>query len=1353
MPRYQTHSHHPHNSGEDSDEDLTLDELDPLPSEAVQPRKPNGRGHGNGAVALNELKATDHPRSNGHRSRPRGRWKDGSEEDLETLLGDHTHSDELGRGLGSTDHDADNSQDPPPHLDAFRRLRRKLSSTPRSEVEAEYDPASNRLVVVGRRWRFPPNVVSNAKYTPWSFLPRTLYNEFSFFFNLYFLLVALSQIIPALRIGYLSTYVAPLAFVLVITLGKEAYDDITRRRRDAELNAEHFTVLSFDDPHEDTKDHEKRRRKKGHRKLPDKSRVDDADDEEADLDGRSSGAEVDVQDMVKASKDLKVGDVLRLEKDRRVPADAVVLKCLAGDALDSDSSSGGEAFIRTDQLDGETDWKLRLATPLSQQMTLGALPRLRITASKPSKKVNEFIGTLSLSSSRDDQVSVPLTIDNTIWANTFLASSATVFAVIIYTGPQTRQALSTSASRSKTGLLEYEINVLTKILCALVLLLSFVLVALQRFEAPDVSKWYVAVMRYLVLFSTIVPISLRVNVDMGKSVYAWFMEHDQDIPETTVRTSSIPEDLGRIEYLLSDKTGTLTQNDMILRKVHVGTVSYANEAMSEVATYIRQGFADQHGNDSNPFRAIATTTSATRSRREISSRVRNVVIALALCHNVTPIAAMEDGKETVTYQASSPDEIAIVKWTESVGLRLAHRDRHSMTLESTHLGQIVSRVEILNLFPFTSESKRMGVILRFLPVDVELTSDDTQGDQVWFFQKGADTVMSSIVTSNDWLDEETANMAREGLRTLVVGRKKLSTHQYNAFVENYKNASLSLKSRDSEMAAVVRDHLEQDLELLGVTGVEDKLQKDVKPSLELLRNAGIKIWMLTGDKVETARCVAISSKLVARGQYVHTISKLTRLDAATDHLDFLRSKPDACLLIDGDSLAIMLADLRNVFIPVAARLAAVVACRCSPTQKAEMVNLIRWHTDARICAIGDGGNDVSMIQAADVGVGIVGKEGRQASLAADFSIIQFKHLTKLLVWHGRNSYKRSAKLAQFIIHRGLIISVCQTIYSIAAKFRPDALYRDWLLVGYATVYTMFPVFSLVLDTDIPPQLAHLYPELYAELQTSRSLSYRTFFIWVAISLYQGCAIQILSHVLVGVTEEAFPRMVSVSFTVLVINELVMVAAEVTTWHWIMIASIAGTAAIYGGSVPFLGQYFDLDFVASVGFVWRVAAIAAISLVPVYASKLIRRTVKPPSYRKMSQQGHTPNQSQDSTDASEQPVPQYNSIYYRDRKAYLGNIWDRVIERRNAENEPLRQPEQYWPSWYGRNDHDQDAFFGQYEEIDQARKALREAKEAQERALEMARAREEAQRQETEEEELMKRMIEQGHVVPKGGAQR
>jgi phospholipid-translocating ATPase len=201
-----------------------------------------------------------------------------------------------------------------------------------------------------------------------------------------------------------------------------------------------------------------------------------------------------------------------------------------------------------------------------------------------------------------------------------------------------------------------------------------------------------------------------------------------------------------------------------------------------------------------------------------------------------------------------------VRWTESVGLTLASRERTRMTLRGPDGASHV--FNILAVFPFTSETKRMGIVVK----------DATSGE-IFFFQKGADVIMSKLVQKNDWLDEECDNMAREGLRTLVVGRKRLSADAYQAFEEAYHAAQVSLTNRNQAMAQALATHLENDLELLALTGVEDKLQEDVKSTLELLRNAGLKIWMLTGDKLETARVISLSSKLVARGQYIHAVSK------------------------------------------------------------------------------------------------------------------------------------------------------------------------------------------------------------------------------------------------------------------------------------------------------------------------------------------------------------------------------------------------------------------------------------------------------------------------------------------------
>ncbi|CED82734.1 aminophospholipid-transporting p-type atpase [Phaffia rhodozyma] len=1102
------------------------------------------------------------------------RDNDGGDEEEQALLDgvarDHGEGDlEMGR--------TSEERMPGDEID-MKTIRSKMKKVSRDASRTISFHASSKF-----KSSFPANLIRNQKYNIASFLPLVFYEQFKFFFNLYFLLVALSQFIPALKIGFIVTYVAPLAFVLAVTMGKEAFDDYLRHLRDTEANSARYLILD-----------------------------------------RNTGPSTIPPTRAVPSSRLQVGDLVVLEKNQRVPADMVLLRT---------SDKSGTAFVRTDQLDGETDWKLRVAVASFQSMTDKELLAVQgdVYADPPIKDIHTFVGTVSHSpfdetsdravpTSSSPQASLlttsqppkvdPLTAENILWANTVLAAGSAV-GFVVYTGEETRAVMNTSKSETKVGLLDLEINRMAKILCAVTFVLSVLLVALNGFR----GQWYIYVFRFLILFSSIIPISLRVNLDMGKTVYAHNIQTDPEIPGTIVRTSTLPEELGRIEYLLSDKTGTLTQNEMEMKKLHLGTMSYGYDSMNEVAHQLAISFGGTHARHGSGL--VTGAVLASRGRRDMASKVNDAVLALAVCHNVTPV----EGDGEITYQASSPDEVAIVKWTESIGLSLISRERTSMTVRIPDGS--TKRFNILDIFPFTSESKRMGIIVR-----------DDQGETT-FYQKGADVVMAKIVQKNDWLEEECGNMAREGLRTLVVGKKKLSEAAYKDFDRRYHVARTQTEGRNEAMTRVVED-LERDLELLALTGVEDKLQEDVRPTLELLRNAGIKIWMLTGDKIETATCIAISTKLVSRGQYIHQVAKLRTAEEAQYQLDFIRSKLDCCLVIDGESLQLCLDLYKDEFIELATQLSCVAACRCSPTQKADVARLIRHHTKKRVCCIGDGGNDVSMIQAADVGVGIVGKEGKQASLAADFSINQFSYLTKLLVWHGRNSYKRSAKLAQFVIHRGLIISgeftrsalsimyvrlsltlivytVMQAVFSAIFFFAPIALYQGWLQVGYATVYTMAPVFSLVLDRDVNEDVALLYPELYKELTKGRSLSYKTFFAWTLISVYQGGAIMIMSLLLF---ETDFLNIVAISFTALILNELIMVALEITTWHFYMAVSLIVTLLFYGISMAFLPEYFNLNFVLSVRFIWKVAMIVAVSSLPLYMVRITQRYFRPATYAKL-----------------------------------------------------------------------------------------------------------------------------------------
>lgn len=753
-----------------------------------------------------------------------------------------------------------------------------------------------RTIYIGQRptEKFPPNVIRNQKYNIITFLPFVLFQQFKYFLNLYFLVMALSQLIPSLRLGLLYTYWGPLGFVLTITIIREAVDDFRRYQRDKEVNSQKYTRLVQ----------------------------------------RNDGSVT--TESVPSSK-LKVGDLVIIEKEQRVPADLVLLRT---------TDRTGSCFIRTDQLDGETDWKLRIAVPLTQKLENDRRIfdiKATLYVEKPWHDIHNFIGTFKSDINPQDE---GLNIENTLWANTVLASG-TALGVVLYTGSETRSVMNNSQPRSKAGLLDIEINQLTKLLFCAVVALALVMMCLKGFMGP----WYKYMFRFVLLFSYIIPLSLRVNLDMGKAFYSWQMQRDPEMPGCVVRCTTIPEELGRISYLLSDKTGTLTQNSMVFKKLHIGG---QNCFVTERFNVIRQAVAAHFSGSSDANLG---------GKRSDQQEIYEAVKAVALCHNVTPVYEKRGDNEPldplesqsemddeywgtrpacVSYQASSPDEIALVKWSEEVGLALSQRDINNMQLRTP--ANTTLDFTILQMFPFTSESKRMGIIVK----------NKTSGE-LMFYMKGADVVMRNIVFHQDWLDEEVTNMAREGLRTLVVAKKSLTPDQYFDFESKYNKAKALSTDRASAMSSVLA-HLERDMELVCVTGVEDKLQDNVKTTLETLHNAGVKIWMLTGDKLETAICIAKSSMLVSRNEELFVFDNVSSRTEAHDQINAARKKQNCVIVLTGSTLEYCLNFYKSEFMDLACRSPSVVCCRCSPTQKALVVTLIQEHTGKRTAAVGDGGD-------------------------------------------------------------------------------------------------------------------------------------------------------------------------------------------------------------------------------------------------------------------------------------------------------------------------------------------------------------------------------------------------------------
>ncbi|CAI2369958.1 unnamed protein product [Moneuplotes crassus] len=1010
--------------------------------------------------------------------------------------------------------------------------------------------------------RFANNKIRNQKYYVLTFVPVVLINQFKFFFNLFFLLIAVSQFVPFLRVGFLFTYIAPLAFVLLITMMKEAYDDFQRYRRDKEINEKQYEKLQGD--------------------------------------GQFG--------FIKSEK-IKVGDIVKVNQNERIPADMVLLY--------TTKHESSNIFIRTDQLDGETDWKLRKSITFTQEFhhhggNLIQLCEAKVISEPPSALIYNFKGKFCRDQDNDTDSDERLTLENTLWSNTVLASSGYILGLVIYTGNETRAQMNSKNPNSKVGLLDLELNFLSKLLFVLMVLLALTIVISDGFHA----NWYIYLFRFVLLLSSIIPISLRVNLDMAKIYYSWGIAKDVEIKGTIPRNSTIPEELGRIQYLLSDKTGTLTKNEMDFKKLATEFSTFTVDDLDDIRNIIEKNCHDEDSPAKDLYRALYPTeedldltktgskgksnTMRRKKRRDLNYSIRDLATALAICHNVTPVHNNEGEREL---QASSPDEVALVKFVESLGYSLERRDQKEIIIKNK-IG-VMEEFEILECFPFSSDTKRMGIVVKY-----------KKNGLILFFCKGAEVVMKDKVKPQQRSDllEKCEILAMEGLRTLVIGQKVLSIDEYETWTNRYRKA-LNDYDRGDYLAAKVRDELETNLDCLGVTGVEDKLQDDVEKTIGSLRGAGIQIWMLTGDKVETATCISISTGLKSRSQPHFFMKEIDNLNEAEFRLKELeRNVENSCFMIDGNTLDVCMSNknTEETFFEIACKAPVVCVCRCSPTQKAIITRKVRKYTGKRVACVGDGGNDVGMILESNVGIGIVGKEGKQASLAGDFSINQFSFLTRLILWHGRLSYKRSALLSQFVIHRGLIISVMQAVFSLVFYHVSIPIYNGFLMLGYSTVYTSLPVFSIVLDKDTGVQQALDYPPLYKTLQKGRSLSFKTFLIWVWKSIFQGGFIMFCC---IALFNDSFANLVTITFSSLIIVELLNVYSFVNRFNWKMGVASLLTLLIYIITIYSFRGYFDTSYINGT-FLWKIFALTFASWLPLHAYKVIYECFDPPEQKKI-----------------------------------------------------------------------------------------------------------------------------------------
>ncbi|KFM22669.1 putative phospholipid-transporting ATPase IA [Auxenochlorella protothecoides] len=947
----------------------------------------------------------------------------------------------------------------------------------------------------------PSNRVVTSKYNPITFLPIFLFEMFSRVAYLYFLLQAClswwSVVSPFGGVGA----TAALVFVLLVAGIKAVWEDVKRHQEDKTMNASTT-----------------------HRANPD-------------------GSITDI-----SWTEVKVGDALVVRDDELFPADMVCLQSQLPDRV---------CFIRTTNLDGETNLKIRKpidlkgiqASSVQEAMRL----RIRLSAEAPNRNLHRFKGQATILSEQfartplspgsdkmvwsgngtaageEPHVNVPVTMNEMLLRGCMLKNSGSILGLVVYTGRESRIQMNAARTPNKVGSFDRFLNLQIGLVIAFQLVLVIFCAAanlvwqntmgvdryylalnqdVQGIYSSDFVQFLINCLTFWILLSYLVPISLFVTLEIVKFWQGFVyinldpaMKDPASGEHARCRNSGLNEDLGRVEYIFSDKTGTLTSNEMQLRAVAIKGVAYGDtsfrleehEELTDLAALQRfdprladaaaglaassnalQRVVSRGGSSS---RVLSQASSFKRESEEgpqrspgdagvgtLSSHLMDFWTNLCICQSL--ILEDDPKGDKPLYQGPSPDEVALVEAARQLGFEFVSRSQTGLVLSM--LGEEVE-YEVLNILEYSSDRGCMSVIARAPDGTIRLFCKGSDAKVMRKVRPGTDPVLLRQT------DENLHTFARQGLRTLVLGTRILEEQWHAAWDARYQEAASSFEDRDGKLDAL-GDEVERELELVGVTAIEDKLQDGVPAAIKTLLTAGIRVWMITGDKMETAVNIAVSCQLVKDPDSIMMLVVDEKQDDPATEADRLL---DACMkrtletyarssgervatldqvphswqaeemAVDGHTLNYILVDeaLSSKLALLAAHCSGVVVSRSSPSQKAGVVRLMtayemervtgtrrglrRWYArykrrlSGKMLSIGDGANDVAMLQTADVGVGIMGKEGRQATNNSDYAITQFRSypateadrlldacMKRTLETYARSSGERVATLDQ-----------------------------------------------------------------------------------------------------------------------------------------------------------------------------------------------------------------------------------------------------------------------------------------------------------------------------------------------------
>uniref|UniRef100_A0A6I8PIH3 Phospholipid-transporting ATPase n=1 Tax=Ornithorhynchus anatinus TaxID=9258 RepID=A0A6I8PIH3_ORNAN len=965
-------------------------------------------------------------------------------------------------------------------------------------------------------------VFSLTQYTFWNFIPKNLFEQFRRIANFYFLIIFLVQLIIDTPTSPVTSGL-PLFFVIIVTAVKQGYEDWLRHKADNAMNQcpVHFIQ---------------------HGKL-----------------------------VRKQSRKLRVGDIVMVKEDETFPCDLIFLSSSRGD---------GTCYVTTASLDGESSHKTHHAV----QDTKGF-------------HTEEDIDTLHATIEFAGFIEHFLCAEHYTKRRERIPSNSTLvlylLGVAIYTGMETKMALNYQSKSQKRSAVEKSMNAfLVVYLCILIskALINTVLKYVWQSDPFRDEPWYnqkteserqrnlflrafTDFLAFMVLFNYIIPVSMYVTVEMQKFLGSYFLTWDEEMfDEETgegplVNTSDLNEELGQVEYIFTDKTGTLTENNMEFIECCIEGHVYVPNSGLESSPPDFQGHAI-HWDVlflSNKIGSLQPhlfffPISLEQEREELFFR------ALCLCHTVQvkeddttdgPKKSPQSGRSCV-YISSSPDEVALVEGIQRADML------YDLFLHF--------RFELLEVLSFDSVRRRMSVIVK-----------------------------------------------SEGLRTLCVAYKKFTQEEYEGVYKLLQAAKVALQDREKKLAEAY-EQIEKKLVLLGATAVEDRLQEKAADTIEALQKAGIKVWVLTGDKMETAAATCYACKLFRRNTQLLELTTQKIEEQSLHDVLFELSKTDGST-----------SNYRELFLDICRNCSAVLCCRMAPLQKAQIVKLIKFSKEHPITlAVGDGANDVSMILEAHVGIGVIGKEGRQAARNSDYAIPKFKHLKKMLLVHGHFYYIRISELVQYFFYKNVCFIFPQFLYQFFCGFSQQPLYDTAYLTLYNISFTSLPIllYSL-MEQHVSTDMLKRDPSLYRDIAKNSLLRWRLFIYWTFLGVFDALVFFFGAYFMFeNTTVTSNGQMLgnwtfgTLVFTVLVFTVTLKLALDTHYWTWINHFVIWGSLLFYivfsllwGGIIwPFLNyqrMYYVFIQMLSSGPAWlAIILLITVSLLPDVLKKVLFRQLRP-----------------------------------------------------------------------------------------------------------------------------------------------